>query len=491
MTKTENSGFLGRRHSLWLRKSAFAAMACGGIFSSAHAASDISSTLIRTCSNQLNGSIYGDAVLNDFRNSRFPSPKTGGFKITSVQQVWLALPSYCLIKGAIQPTSPGGIDPAVKAPDYRIPDINYQIYIPSQWNGKFVQLGGGGFAWSSDVVAAGQQSNQQFSPSIQGSALANYAVVLSDAGAGESSKAFDPQFVRPGRQLSDVPKQEAVKNFGQDSIKKSLDVGLYLVKKLTGIAPSDTYFVGISTGGRQALKAIANWPDAYDGVVAGAPPVDETNLLKTLEVPAVVNDWVVNWNSGAAMLTSLFGGDVSEQTLSDGLGATSRHLANVAIESGANYDGYSKLLDELAPVWNVKPGDLANFFNAASNQKKAGKKGKKIIIYQGTSDFLVPCTQAGAFVSKLTQKAIADEVNNSVRAYFIENYSHGFYNTNSLLNRLGLSPLQLNWNAVSDLDKWVHDDNAPAGAPSLARNASGGIPADQALSAWGCLAASH
>jgi hypothetical protein len=267
----------------------------------AHAAGDISGTLIRTCSNQLNGAAYGDAVLNDLRSAKFPSPRTGGFKITSVEQVWLALPSYCLIKGTIQPVSPGGIDPAVKAPDYRVPDINYQVYIPSQWNGKFVQLGGGG--------------------------------------------------------------------------------------------------------------------------------------------------------------------------------------------SGANYDGYNRLLDALAPVWNVKPGDLGDFFDAAASQKRAGKKGKKIIIYQGTSDFLVPCTQAGEFVSQLTRKAAAGEIKNSVRTYFIEDYSHGFYSTNSLLKRIGLSAMQLNWNAVSDLDQWVHDDNAGAGAPLLARNASGAIPANQALSAWGCLAA--
>ncbi|MCR6475938.1 tannase/feruloyl esterase family alpha/beta hydrolase [Variovorax sp. ZS18.2.2] len=491
MTKTENRESSRQRCAPRLHKSFFLAIACGGIFSSAHAASDISSTLIRTCSNQLNGTAYGDTELKEFRNSKFPSPKTGGFNITSVKQVWLASPSYCLIEGKIQPTSPDGIDPAVKAPDYRVPDINYQVYIPSKWNGKFIQLGGGAFSWDAGVVQNGLLTDLQFSPSSGGLALSDYAVIHSDAGAGESSQAFDPQFVRPGKQLSDVPKQEAVKNFGQDSIKKSLDVGLYLVKKLTGKAPTDTYFVGISTGGRQALKAIANWPDAYDGVVAGAPPVDETNLLRTLEVPAVVNDLVTNLSGGAAVLTSFFGKDVSEKTLNNGLAATSQHLTNVAIESGADYDGYNKLLDELAPVWDVKPGDLANFFNAAADQKKAGKKGKKIIIYQGTSDFLVPCTQAGGFVRKLAEKATADEVNNSVRAYFIKDYSHGFYNTNSLPKKPLLIHLQLNWNAVSDLDKWVHDDSAEAGAPSLARNASGAIPGDQALSAWKCLPASQ
>jgi len=459
----------------------------------AHAATDISNTLVRTCSNQLDGSQYSDALLNDFRSTRFPSPITGGFRITSVEQVWLALPAYCLVKGTIQPTSPGGIDPAVKDPSFRVRDINYQIYIPAQWNGKFVQLGGGGFAWKADVVQTGMQTNLQYSPSLQGPALSNYAVVLSDAGADGSNGAFDPDFVRPGRQLADVARQEMVRNFGQDSIKKSLDVGMYLLKKLTGTTPTDTYFVGISTGGRQALKAMANWPDAYDGIVAGAPPVDETNLLKTLQVPAVVNDWVVNWSGAAAMLTSLLGQDVSPQTLNDGLGATSRHLADVAVESGADHDGYARLLDELAPVWNITPGDLASFFDAAARQRKEGGKGKKIIIYQGTSDFLVPCTQAGEFVRKLNEppaggKVTQADVRNAVRAYFVENYSHGFYNTDSLLKRLGLTPLQLNWNALSDLDRWVHDDQARGGAPSLARNPSGEIPATHALSAWKCVA---
>jgi hypothetical protein len=52
----------------------------------------------------------------------------------------------------------------------------------------------------------------------------------------------------------------------------------------------------------------------------------------------------------------------------------------------------------------------------------------------------VPCTQAGEFVSKLAAlpsggKVTAGDIKGSVRAYFIEDYSHGFYNTHSLLRR--------------------------------------------------------
>lgn len=468
MNNTKNFGLHERSWAQRLLRPFLLAAACGGFIASAHAANDISGTLFRTCSNQLNGSRYGDAVLDGFRGIRFPSPRTGGFSITSVEQGWLALSMYCLVKGTIQPTSPGGIDPAVKDASYRVPDIRYQIFIPAQWNGKFIQLGGGGFAWKTDVIASGTLANLQYSPSPLGLALANYAVILNDAGASDPNKSFNPDFVRPGKQLSDVAKQEMVKNFGQDSIKKSLDVGLYLLNKLTGTKPTDTYFVGISTGGRQALKAVANWPDAYDGVVAGAPPVDETNLLKTVDVSKGTQRDVV-------------------------LAATSRHLADVAIESGVHYDGYNRLLDELAPVWNVKPGDLVPFLDIGARQKKAGGKGKKVIIYQGTSDFLVPCTQAGEFVKDLAAlpsggTVAAGDIQNSVRAYFVEDYDHGSYSPNASVKRPGLKQQQLNWNAVSDLDKWVHDENARAGAPSLARNASGAIPSSQALSVWRCIA---
>jgi hypothetical protein len=38
--------------------------------------------------------------------------------------------------------------------------------------------------------------------------------------------------------IADVAKQEMVRHLGQGSIKKSLDVGLYLLKKLAGAAPT-------------------------------------------------------------------------------------------------------------------------------------------------------------------------------------------------------------------------------------------------------------
>jgi feruloyl esterase len=44
-----------------------------------------------------------------------------------------------------------------------------------------------------------------------------------------------------------------------------------LVARFYGQAPSRSYYLGCSGGGRQALKEMQNYPGDYDGVVAGAP----------------------------------------------------------------------------------------------------------------------------------------------------------------------------------------------------------------------------
>jgi feruloyl esterase len=42
---------------------------------------------------------------------------------------------------------------------------------------------------------------------------------------------------------------------------------------------SKAYYVGCSTGGRQGFKMIQDFPDDFDGVLAGAPAIDFNHLL--------------------------------------------------------------------------------------------------------------------------------------------------------------------------------------------------------------------
>src|SRR5690606_40292216 len=44
-------------------------------------------------------------------------------------------------------------------------------------------------------------------------------------------------------------------------------------------APAKSYWVGCSTGGREGLKAIQQFPEDYDAVVAGAPANNWSPLM--------------------------------------------------------------------------------------------------------------------------------------------------------------------------------------------------------------------
>jgi feruloyl esterase len=51
-----------------------------------------------------------------------------------------------------------------------------------------------------------------------------------------------------------------------------------VVKKYYSRPASKAYYVGCSTGGRQGFKMIQDFPDDFDGVLAGAPAIDFNHL---------------------------------------------------------------------------------------------------------------------------------------------------------------------------------------------------------------------
>jgi feruloyl esterase len=63
--------------------------------------------------------------------------------------VVLAIPEYCKVLGFIAP-----VDPAA-------PKINFQVNLPTDWNGKIMQLGGSG---SNGVIPVALTSGMQWGP---------------------------------------------------------------------------------------------------------------------------------------------------------------------------------------------------------------------------------------------------------------------------------------------------------------------------------------
>ena len=169
-----------------------------------------------------------------------------------------AVPRHCLVAGAIKPVDPNSFD------------IHFEIALPAVWNSKILMLGGGGFDGAIPRVT-GNTLNMPpdgLTPLARG-----YAVFGNDSGHQSSSK--EP--ITDGAFASNA---EAYQNWMGDALKKTRDCTVLVVKSLYGKLPSRSYFMGVSTGGREALTVAGGWPADWDGVVAlyPSPNVSETIL---------------------------------------------------------------------------------------------------------------------------------------------------------------------------------------------------------------------
>jgi hypothetical protein len=189
-------------------------------------------------------------------------PTTGGTVTTAVvvprSGTGVAtVPEHCLVNARLSPV------------DSSAPPILMRVALPAEWNTKAVMFGGGGFNGSIPNVVG----NVPAAPTAQPAPLARgYAVFASDS--GHQAGALASQDGQWG--LND----EAVRNFGGDVLKKVRDAALIVIKARYGAgAPTKSYFVGGSTGGREALTAIQRWPADWEGAVAWYPAWNDAAAL--------------------------------------------------------------------------------------------------------------------------------------------------------------------------------------------------------------------
>lgn len=154
---------------------------------------------------------------------------------------------FCKVTGNIHPVT------------YNAPDIEFQVNLPSNWNGKSLQLGGGGF--NGRVVTGLDHYAKQ--PASEPTPLARgYVTLGSDSGHKARLPGFDGSFFLY---------EEALRNYGHEQIKKTHDVAMHLVLARYGTASQYNYFIGGSQGGHEAFDAVQRYPDDYHGAVAGYP----------------------------------------------------------------------------------------------------------------------------------------------------------------------------------------------------------------------------
>ena len=175
------------------------------------------------------------------RRTRRGSSRSASSRSISVARLVPAtatVPEYCRVEGTI-PTGDAGDG---------FNQVRFAVNLPTQWNGRFVMIGDGGF----DGAVSGSTARVP----------EGYATANSDMG-------------HDGRAFSGG-------SFGFNNRPREIDYGWRATHVTTVVAkgiidayydrrPRYSYWEGCSTGGRQAAVEAQRFPADFDGIVSGDP----------------------------------------------------------------------------------------------------------------------------------------------------------------------------------------------------------------------------
>ncbi|KAK1218099.1 hypothetical protein PQX77_019230 [Marasmius sp. AFHP31] len=133
--------------------------------------------------------------------------------------------------------------------------INMEAWLPRNWTGRFLNFGNGGLAGCIGYENLAYTSSMGFA-----------AVGANNGHNGTSGAAFETS-------------PQVVADFAFRSIHMSTVIGKELTEAFYGQQHTKSYYLGCSTGGRQGLKSVEDFPEDFDGVVAGAPAIKWNALL--------------------------------------------------------------------------------------------------------------------------------------------------------------------------------------------------------------------
>jgi feruloyl esterase len=210
------------------------------------------------------------------------------------------LPALCRVAATARPT-----------PDS---EIKLEVWLPEDaWNGRLQSVGNGGWAGSIGYGA------------MAGALADGYATAGTDTGHEGSN----PDFV-PGH-------PEKLVDFGSRAIHEMTVAAKALARAYYESAPVAAYFVGCSTGGRQALSEAQRYPGDYDGIVAGAPANYVTNLQAAQLWTGLLGQREPDAALGAAELERVNGAAVAACDSLDGVG-TDTFDAVAALDTWVTHD---------------------------------------------------------------------------------------------------------------------------------------------------------
>jgi hypothetical protein len=188
---------------------------------------------------------------------------THGAHVAKTKLVHDSRGEYCKVLGRIRP-----IDPAAQ-------DIRFEVNLPSKWNGKAVQFGGGAFdGWLGETNGLNRTTLSVASE--PGPLARGYATFGGDSGHHKHYFLL-PDIVNT-LNGSFATNLEERRNYAQDGLKKTHDAAMAIFKSRYRTGPRRMFFLGGSTGGREAFFVVQRWPEDYDGVLGAYAAWDQVEL---------------------------------------------------------------------------------------------------------------------------------------------------------------------------------------------------------------------
>lgn len=152
------------------------------------------------------------------------------------------LPAFCRVAGVAKPSGDS--------------EIKFEVWLPaSVWNSKFEQVGNGGFAGTIPLAAMAE------------ALLQGYATAGTDDGhVGGTDVSWA------------IGHPEKVIDFGYRAVHETSVQAKAIIREFYGKDLAQSYFVGCSDGGREALMEAQRFPDDFHGIIAGSPANFWTHL---------------------------------------------------------------------------------------------------------------------------------------------------------------------------------------------------------------------
>jgi feruloyl esterase len=153
------------------------------------------------------------------------------------------LPAFCRVAATSKPTSDS--------------EVKFEIWMPvANWNHNFEGTGNGG--WLGAIIY----------PALAEALRRGYAVANTDT--GHVSGLMDGSWA--------LGHPEKIVDFGYRAVHQMTVQGKAVVTAYYGENPTNAYWNGCSSGGKQGLKEAQQFPEDYNGIVAGAPANYWTHL---------------------------------------------------------------------------------------------------------------------------------------------------------------------------------------------------------------------